>query len=433
MNKRSNFKFWCQKVLPLVYDDSLSYYELLCKVVSYVNNLNETTNGLIDEINALNKYVESESKETVEKVVKEVVNEMLADGTINNIINNELKDLLNGRLAVKNRKFFFIGDSYSFGYTPGAPEEVGWMKNVANVLGLVSGVNYFSIDYAKIPGGYGMSPTVTGVHASWADLVRVKDFTNIPVNEITDVVILGGTNDYNYIDSIGSGMIDLNNVLKSKFPNANIMCGVYAWCDLETFTDKTQKVYNEYAKCIYYGWKFLPNSVWTLHKHSYLSSDNVHPTQLAYKESSYYLANMIAYGDCDVIYKSVHHLSNRFSTNIEVLNECDLLFEFKNGFTTVTQLNGGSSGIDNILNIKTSVNGYHTLSPIPDFICTNDQTDAFPYIVLGSAIYFPYSNLRFGTLILRDRGVTLGARNDQTGDANYVFQIAGVTLNNWYC
>lgn len=33
------FRFWCQKVLPLVYDDSLSYYELLCKVVNYLNDV----------------------------------------------------------------------------------------------------------------------------------------------------------------------------------------------------------------------------------------------------------------------------------------------------------------------------------------------------------------------------------------------------------
>lgn len=32
------FRYWCQKVLPLVYDDSLSYYELLNKVVNYLNN-----------------------------------------------------------------------------------------------------------------------------------------------------------------------------------------------------------------------------------------------------------------------------------------------------------------------------------------------------------------------------------------------------------
>lgn len=34
-----HFRFWCQYVLPLVYDDSLSYYEVLCKVVKYINEL----------------------------------------------------------------------------------------------------------------------------------------------------------------------------------------------------------------------------------------------------------------------------------------------------------------------------------------------------------------------------------------------------------
>ena len=31
------FKFFSQKVLPLVYDESLSYYEVLCKLVDYIN------------------------------------------------------------------------------------------------------------------------------------------------------------------------------------------------------------------------------------------------------------------------------------------------------------------------------------------------------------------------------------------------------------
>lgn len=35
---QGSFRFWCQTVLPLVYDDSLSYYELLNKVVNYLNN-----------------------------------------------------------------------------------------------------------------------------------------------------------------------------------------------------------------------------------------------------------------------------------------------------------------------------------------------------------------------------------------------------------
>ena len=47
------FRFWCQKVLPLVYDDSLSYYELLCKVVDYINNLIHDNSAMIDNLNSL--------------------------------------------------------------------------------------------------------------------------------------------------------------------------------------------------------------------------------------------------------------------------------------------------------------------------------------------------------------------------------------------
>lgn len=52
-----NIKFWCQKVLPLVYDDSLSYYEVLCKLVTQLNNFiddyNEFVSEFPDEIEAL--------------------------------------------------------------------------------------------------------------------------------------------------------------------------------------------------------------------------------------------------------------------------------------------------------------------------------------------------------------------------------------------
>lgn len=51
--KNNPFRFWCQKVLPLVYDDSLSYYELLCKVVGKLNELAENQNNLSDEIKAV--------------------------------------------------------------------------------------------------------------------------------------------------------------------------------------------------------------------------------------------------------------------------------------------------------------------------------------------------------------------------------------------
>lgn len=50
-----SFRFWCQKVLPLVYDDSLSYYELLCKVVKYLNDVIANVDGLHDDVLSTNE------------------------------------------------------------------------------------------------------------------------------------------------------------------------------------------------------------------------------------------------------------------------------------------------------------------------------------------------------------------------------------------
>ena len=49
------FKFWCYKVLPLVYDESLSYYEVLCKTVDYINSLIEQDVVFGDELAELKK------------------------------------------------------------------------------------------------------------------------------------------------------------------------------------------------------------------------------------------------------------------------------------------------------------------------------------------------------------------------------------------
>lgn len=52
------FRYWCQKVLPLVYDDSLSYYELLCKVVDYLNKTMEDVETLHDDVTNLHTAYE---------------------------------------------------------------------------------------------------------------------------------------------------------------------------------------------------------------------------------------------------------------------------------------------------------------------------------------------------------------------------------------
>lgn len=51
------FQFYCQKVLPLVYDESLSYYEVLNKLTYKVNEVVEQLNIVEDNVVALNEAV----------------------------------------------------------------------------------------------------------------------------------------------------------------------------------------------------------------------------------------------------------------------------------------------------------------------------------------------------------------------------------------
>lgn len=83
-----SFRFWCQKVLPLVYDDSLSYYELLCKVVDYLNNVIEDVNTLGTDVDNLNKaYIQLQS----------YVNNYFSSLDVQDEINNKLDEMaING-------------------------------------------------------------------------------------------------------------------------------------------------------------------------------------------------------------------------------------------------------------------------------------------------------------------------------------------------
>lgn len=74
------FGFWCQKVLPLVYDQSLSYYEVLCKVRDYINNLikqdvafGEELLSMQDEINVLNKWVANFDSSYIKTLIEQYI------------------------------------------------------------------------------------------------------------------------------------------------------------------------------------------------------------------------------------------------------------------------------------------------------------------------------------------------------------------------
>lgn len=62
-----DFAFWLQKTQPLVYDDALSYYEVLCRTSAILNQLIKQVNDLTD---AQKKFIEDATK-----LLNQIINE----------------------------------------------------------------------------------------------------------------------------------------------------------------------------------------------------------------------------------------------------------------------------------------------------------------------------------------------------------------------
>lgn len=83
-NMLETFRFWCFKVLPLVYDDSLSYYEILCKVVDYINKLIEQDKvfggeieKLKQEISVVQNWIKNFDTSYAEEIIKQYIATMI--------------------------------------------------------------------------------------------------------------------------------------------------------------------------------------------------------------------------------------------------------------------------------------------------------------------------------------------------------------------
>lgn len=96
------FRFWCQTVLPLVYDDSLSYYELLNKVVYYLNNVisdvstvESNVAEIADAYNELQQYVNDYfTSLDVQQEINTKLDQMASSGALSLLLAQLIPDLV---------------------------------------------------------------------------------------------------------------------------------------------------------------------------------------------------------------------------------------------------------------------------------------------------------------------------------------------------
>lgn len=89
-------KYWCNKILPLVYDDSLSYYETLCKTSAKLNEVIDSTNGLLAAWNTYKNDIDKafgEYTAGLDKKFADLTDKIDADFLrYKDTVNNEIRD-----------------------------------------------------------------------------------------------------------------------------------------------------------------------------------------------------------------------------------------------------------------------------------------------------------------------------------------------------
>ena len=112
VSKIDSIRFMCYKVLPLVYDESLSYYETLCKVANKLNETIEAVNVLNDDVVYLNDRVtdlnnrvttiENEMSAFEARIIK-LYNDLEAD--LIGKVDAKLEDVDNQMVNITNRQY----------------------------------------------------------------------------------------------------------------------------------------------------------------------------------------------------------------------------------------------------------------------------------------------------------------------------------------
>lgn len=313
------------------------------------------------------------------------------------------------------RNFWLIGDSYGSTYHPDTQTYTdGWCDLLAkNLLPSLPLVHNIYIDYQ---GGAGFS----GGSSTFATLIteRITKY-----NDITDVVICAGRNDFfQTTNAIENGMLTVANLIKAKFPKARLYVGMIGY-DLNTTEITNNKFYAAIETTInykngaaLYGYTYLSGVEAILHNSDLMRSDDgKHPND----NGAALLAEGIfqaLQGACNVGYPlrscqvSINNGTVQFGEFREILNN-----------NTITLLN--SSGVNIVFSSKRTIkcnpeaytellgtvnfkyfNGYeYGLSRIPcDFVYSNDGV----YGIASGYVAFEGHNLYVAILKLND------AKND---------------------
>ena len=215
MNDMKPFKFWSQSVLPLVYDDSLSYYEVLCKIVTYVNGLVENNNEIIKEVGDLTTLVNNFIEESdIPGVVKEELVKMIENGDLDEIIADALEEYeaeINQRINAVDLKVDNVKNRFDAVFYPVYPTD-----SVADIKAAIA--NHTAIKFTEgtyvfpVEQNYDAGISIPSNRIIWLDNAELKVEANalgayevLLIEDASNVYVYGGKITGDKLEHTGDG------------------------------------------------------------------------------------------------------------------------------------------------------------------------------------------------------------------------------------
>ena len=301
------FKWCIIQNFPFIEEDfdAITNYQLLCKIVEYLNKTISSANELGEEVETistnfieLKNYVDNYfNSQDWQELVNNKLDSLVEDGTINRIINQEIFGNINENIDNLNNPFnntLFVGDSYILGRFNDGVSDGEQLQSWASLI----------ISQHNLQNCYIMGQSGGGIAHTPPNGYNFKNYIQNHLNQINDitkiknVVICSGYNDYRYNSTeISTAVTELYNYLKETFVNLkNVyvgMIGNHSGNYSEGFSIRNA-LYNNtlvgYKNIVRNGGIYL-NGVETLLKNYnfYDDTDVVHPNQNGQLQLSYYI------------------------------------------------------------------------------------------------------------------------------------------------
>lgn len=227
-NRIPPFKWFVLQNFPFIEEDfdAITNYELLCKIVEYLNLNIEKTNALGEQVEALTNWFNNLD---VQDEINNKLDVMAEDGTLAEIINEEIFGELSHQveqntgdieqlqntiptLAPDLTELVIFGDSW----TASSVTDAIWPSILASNLNL--NLHNYAVN------GAGFVSPVTNLFSSQVTIFANDD--NVNKEKVKYIVLLGGINDYRNsvaFDVLGNAISNSITQLKTLCPQAKIL------------------------------------------------------------------------------------------------------------------------------------------------------------------------------------------------------------------